>query len=364
MATVKFISNQNLFMVRLKEVTAPYFKINGITGTYRLHLKAAIFIVTWFVTYNTLVKSSLTWYIAIPLLILFGVVIAGIGFNIMHDAVHGSFSKKKWFNELMGLWLNVLGGNSKIWERKHNTVHHTLTNIDGYDTDIHIPFLARLHPSQKWHPWMVNQQYYMWFVYSVLGYSSWVWYTDFVTYFKGYVGNTNLNFKIKDHIIFWLSKIAHLTIFILIPWMHHSFGTVILGYFIVTSVVGLVISTVFQLAHVVELTKMIDAPALLPGNKHIVIEQENAVHQILTTANFATDNKILSWYIGGLNFQIEHHLFPKVSHEHYPKISILVKQVCEEFNLPYNEFDTMVAAIGSHAQQLKELGKKPNPQLV
>ncbi len=82
-------------------------------------------------------------------------------------------------------------------------------------------------------------------------------------------------------------------------------------------------------------------------------------YQVKTTANFARRNKIISWYVGGLNFQVEHHLFPRVSHVHYPAISRIVKETCQKFNIPYNEFRTMSGAIASHFRMMRELGRKP-----
>ncbi|MEI6400402.1 MAG: acyl-CoA desaturase [bacterium] len=353
------------FKKRLKELVDPYLKKYGSTGTHVLHTKAWIFMSLWAISYFVLATTNLPLFFSILLLMFFGAVIAGIGFNLMHDGGHESFSEKGWINDAMGFWLNILGGNIRIWKIKHNVVHHTYTNVHGYDTDISIPFIARLHPSQKWKPWMKFQHVYMWLVYGVFGYLTWIWYSDFANYFNGRVGPAKLNFKIKDHFIFWLSKVLHVAIFILMP--HYFFGyswtEVFVAYGIIAFSVGLIISTVFQLAHVVDLTDMVDTPASL-GMEHNVIPHENAVHQILTTANFAPNSKFWRWYAGGLNRQIEHHLEHKISHDRYPEISVFVKQVCKEGNLPYNEFPTFWDALYSHYVVLKKLGKKPNPQLV
>jgi linoleoyl-CoA desaturase len=129
-----------------------------------------------------------------------------------------------------------------------------------------------------------------------------------------------------------------------VPWM--------VGFLIASMVTGFVISIVFQLAHTVEHT---DFP--MPEADTNKIENEWAIHQIQTTANFATRNKVISWLVGGLNFQIEHHLFPKVSHIHYPAISKIIKQTCEDFNIRYMEYPKMTQAIASHASYLRRMGR-------
>jgi linoleoyl-CoA desaturase len=134
-----------------------------------------------------------------------------------------------------------------------------------------------------------------------------------------------------------------------------SWWKVLLGFAVMHYVAGLILSIVFQLAHIVEET---DNP--MPNE---LGEMENtwAIHQLYTTANFAPKNRFVNWFTGGLNYQIEHHIFPNISHVHYKKISEIVKQTAQEHNLPYHEFRTMRGAIAAHFKHLKELGMKPEP---
>jgi linoleoyl-CoA desaturase len=80
------------------------------------------------------------------------------------------------------------------------------------------------------------------------------------------------------------------------------------------------------------------------------------VHQLQTTSNFAGKNRILSWYIGGLDYQIEHHLFPSISHIHYHSISPIVKETAREFGLDYNAKTDFLNALGSHIRMLRNMG--------
>jgi linoleoyl-CoA desaturase len=129
-----------------------------------------------------------------------------------------------------------------------------------------------------------------------------------------------------------------------IPWL--------LGFLTVVLVAGFILSIVFQLAHTVEHTEF--PSAIMPSNK---MPDEWAIHQIKTTANFATRSKLVCWLIGGLNFQIEHHLFPKISHIHYPAISRIIRQLCNEYGLSYIEYPYMLQAVVSHVTYLRKMGK-------
>jgi linoleoyl-CoA desaturase len=114
-------------------------------------------------------------------------------------------------------------------------------------------------------------------------------------------------------------------------------------------VAGFILSMIFQPAHVVKETTF-----PMP-NLENEIENSWAVHELLTTANFARKNAVLNWYAGGLNFQVEHHLFPTICHIHYEALAPIVKETAEEFGLPYNEFETFSEAIKSHYDMLKRL---------
>ena len=88
-----------------------------------------------------------------------------------------------------------------------------------------------------------------------------------------------------------------------------------------------------------------------------------AIHQLKTTVNFGAKSKIINWYTGGLNHQVEHHIFPHISHIHYGKISKIVRDTAKEFNLPYKEYKTTRKAIAAHFKFLKEMGRKPALQV-
>jgi linoleoyl-CoA desaturase len=249
--------------------------------------------------------------------------------------------------------VNALGASGIMWNNKHNIVHHTYTNIDGVDDDIEIKPLLRMCPTQKKYKIHRYQHIYVWFLYTQL-LIIWVFATDYKKYFSKKVGIVAIKkMSTFDHIAFWVAKAGYYFMMIVLPIMLLGFVNWLVGFLIIAMVAGFVLSVVFQLAHTVEHTSF--PTAIEESNK---IENEWAIHQIETTANFATKNKLVSWLVGGLNFQIEHHLFPKISHIHYPAISKIIKQTCTEFGVKYIEYRRMRHAIASHASYLKRMGRE------
>ena len=295
---------------------------------------------------------------ALPALLLcaaLGFVFSSIGFSVMHDANHGSYSTKPMLNDLLGLSANALGASSFFWKQKHNIIHHTYTNVDGIDDDIAKSPIIRQCESQKWVPAHKVQHLYLLPVYA-LSSIFWLFFMDFTKYFTRKIYTTEAwKMTAKNKAIFWATKICYLVFYIVLPVVKWGFLPWLGGFLLLHAIMGLTLSLVFQLAHVVENTEF--ETIALDETKHI--ETAWAEHQIRTTANFAMGNKVISWFVGGLNYQIEHHLFPRVSHVHYPEISKIVMQKCAEYNLPYNKYDTMWEALGSHFRVMKFLGRKP-----
>lgn len=272
----------------------------------------------------------------------------------MHDACHGSYSSRKWVNELLGYSLNALGGNAFIWKFKHNIVHHTYTNIDGVDDDIAKSPLMRQCNSQKWVPAHRFQHIYVVFVYAISSFA-WVALMDFNKYFRQKVHNTQLQkMDVKEHVIFWVSKVLYVLFYVVVPIMYVGAFKWFMGFVVMHICMGFTLAIIFQLAHVVE-----DIEFVHVSTDAVLIENEWAVHQVKTTANFDRSNKMLSWFVGGLNFQIEHHLFPRISHVHYPAISKIVEAKCREHELPYHVNATFFQAVTSHFRMMRELGKPP-----
>ncbi|MEI6950454.1 acyl-CoA desaturase [Paraflavisolibacter sp. H34] len=354
MAKVTFNNSNSQFFLSLKQSVERYFKANGLkkTGNWRLYAKTLILIPLAMGLYITLLAASLPAAVSLPLCALLGFVLACIGFNVMHDACHGSYSGRKWMNQLLGLSLNAIGGNAFFWKQKHNILHHTYTNIEGADDDIAQSKLLRQSPTQPWRPVHRYQHLYLPLAYSFTLFM-WVSVRDFKKYFTRRIHNTPLQpMDRNEHITFWASKVLYVVFYILLPVLCVGPLAWLNGYLIMGITTGIVTSYVFQLAHAVEGPEFDSV-----GMDDKTIQTEWAIHQIKTTANFAPKNKLITWLAGGLNFQVEHHLFPRISHIHYPALSTIVQEHCRKFHLPYHCFPDLATALASHVRTMKLLGR-------
>ncbi len=354
MIVPKFLNPTDSFHSELRTRVNEYFdKVKTIkTGNFKLYSKAIIIVTAFLAVYVHLVFFTSPYIVLnIAECLILGALTSAIGFNIMHDGAHGSFSSKKWVNELAGLSLNFLGANVFMWKTKHNIVHHTFTNIDGVDDDINAKPFLRLCESQKKYKIHKYQHIYFLAAYALL-YIYWIFFTDYKKYFTNKVGEMPIKkMTFMDHFTFWGFKALHLVLFVIIPIYTVGFVAWIIGFLAYGFFAGIVLSVVFQLAHTVSETHF---PETNPTTGKV--EDEWAVHQLKTTANFATKSKFWSWFTGGLNFQVEHHLFPNISHVHYPALSEIVKEVCQKYNIPYLEHAKTRYAIASHVAHLKAMG--------
>ncbi len=357
MTKATFNNRNNEFYQSLKIAVDNYFEKNSIkkTGDWRLFTKTIILITVAIAAYTLLIFTQLTALPALLLCALLGCTFSFIGFSIMHDANHGSYSTKPLLNDFLGMSMNFMGASSFFWKQKHNIIHHTYTNIDGIDDDIAKSPIIRQCESQRWVPAHKVQHIYLWPVYALAS-LFWLFIMDFTKYFTRKIYTTDAwKMNLRNHIIFWFTKVAYVVCYMAIPIHIWGFLPWLAGFFVMHACMGLSLSIVFQLAHVVENTEF--ETIALDTTKQF--DTAWAEFQVKTTSNFAMSNKVISWFVGGLNFQIEHHLFPKVSHVHYPAISKIVMQKCAEYNLPYNKYDTMLQALISHFKIMKYLGQKP-----
>lgn len=357
MNTIKFVGrDKRQFTAILRKNVNDYFKQNGISskGNGRMIFKSLIIIILFYVLpFLFVLTLPVEGWMVLPFWIVMGVGIGGIGMGVMHDAAHGSFSNKKWINNLFSYTMYIIGGNTFNWKIQHNILHHTYTNIEGYDEDIDPKGFLRLSkqtPFRKFHRF---QHLYAFFIYSFMSLSRMV--TEFKqlrNYNKRGLTTSQGSSPEGEMTKLIVSKIIYIMVIIGLPlFLGSSFWPVITGFFIMHLIAGLFMSTVFQMAHVVEV-----ATQPVPDESG-VIENEWAVHELETTANFVPKSRWFGWIIGGLNYQVEHHLFPNICHIHYKAISPIVERTAKEFGISYNENKTFFSAIASHIRVLKSLGK-------
>ena len=347
-------SGDNAFHRELRRRVDAEFKRSGIRqrDSAQMYLKTAIILATFALAYVALVFFATAWWQALPLALLLGTAMAGIGFNIMHDGGHQAYSERRSINRLMALALDMVGGSSYIWQWKHARFHHTWVNVAGHDSDIDLGVLGRLSPQQprrSWHRW---QHVYLWPLYGVTA-IRWHLYGDFRDMINGTVGERPFDRpRGRDLAGFIIGKLVFFTLAFGLPLALHPIGSVLAFYALVSAVAGILLALVFQMAHVVE-----EAAFPAPDATGWQMATPWAIHQLETTVDFARGNRVLGWMIGGLNFQIEHHLFPRISHVHYPMVARVVEEACRELGVAYREHRTFAAGIASHYRLLRALGR-------
>ena len=358
-STPIFSKSDNLkFFRTLNSRVNNYFKENNLdrTGNWKLHLKTVVMFSIFLTPYFFLLAMDMPFWVYLLLNVVIGIGMAGVGMNVMHDGNHGAYSSKSWVNKFMGGSIYILAGNVYNWQVQHNVLHHTYTNILGHDEDLEAGRIMRFTKEAKWYKLHKFQHFYSVFLYGLLTFN-WAITTDFLQ-MKRYL-KRNLSYgEFKKPSVRWttliITKVIYFSIWIVAPIVIGiAWWKVVLGFLVMHYTAGVILSVVFQLAHVVD-----ETTNPVP-NEEGEIENTWAIHQLYTTANFAPKNKIVNWFTGGLNHQVEHHLFPHISHVHYGKIAEIVKETAKECNLPYHEFKTMRSAVIAHFKHLKELGQNP-----
>lgn len=342
------------FQKEVRKRVRAYLKEEGKSGLadYRYYLKAILNLAMYLVPFVLFLTGYTSFLMTTVLWAITGLGMAGVGMNVMHDAIHNTVTRSEWVNRKIGAVIYMLAGNSYTWRVQHNVKHHTHTNLDGHDDDIETGNMFRFHPEQELKPKHKYQHIYAPFAYALM---TWKWLLE--KDFKQVVQyNKSDLFKAKDQSLgmVWtkliVGKGAHFAVFYVLPIsLGLPWYMVLWGNMVMHVVAGLILSFTFQLAHVVDKAEF---PTDEEAKDNSLLE-----HQLKTTANFSTRSNLVTWYTGGLNFQVEHHLFPTINHVHYPKIAEIVRKTAAEFKLPYNEYRTTVEALKGHFAHLKHMGQ-------
>ena len=356
---VKFSrSAQSEFISVLRKRVKDYFdtRQKSTYGNTNMVLKTLFMFSLYFLPYAFMISGVITnpWIIFL-MWVLMGLGTSGIGLSVMHDANHGSYSKNKWVNKYMSYVMNMIGASSFNWKIQHNVLHHSFTNIEGMDEDIDPGKLMRLSPHAKRYKVHRLQHIYGWFLYGMMTFL-WLTTKDFRQLYRykkmGLLKTSKRSFSsvlaelVVSKIAYYAYALVIPLIFVPVPWWQ-----ILIGFFVMHYITGLSLGLIFQPAHVMPTSEY-----PLPDDEGN-IENNWAVHQLFTTTNFSPKSRLFSWFIGGLNYQIEHHLFPNICHVHYKRLSKIVKETTKEFNLPYYSQKNFVLALVNHGKMLRNLGK-------
>lgn len=347
--------NKRSFVSELKEEVHQHFEENDISKNADgyMVLKTCILLTLYLGSYALIIFSGFSWPIMLVLCFTMGVGFAGIGFSISHDALHGAYSSNNTINKLLGYTFDLMGANGYIWKITHNVVHHTYTNIHEHDEDLEVASFIRLSPHAEY-KFIHKAQHYLAFIAYSFATLFWVFIKDYKHFLKAHLGPyENKKHPASEWVTLFVTKIIYYCYMLVIPMLVLPFAwwQILIGFLVLHLTAGIILGIIFQLAHVVEGTEHPTENA--EGN----IENAWTIHQMETTSDFAHRNKLLCWYIGGLNYQIEHHLFPKICSIHYPAISPIVQRVAQKHDVPFHYHDTLFEAIASHYKTLKKFGR-------
>jgi linoleoyl-CoA desaturase len=347
------LENQD-FCNTLKTRVRDYFKTKDLSihSNLSMKLKTVAVITVWVGAYVALIAGLIPSQFNYFLWVILGLSVALVTMNVGHDAIHGAYSGKKWVNDLLSHTFSLNGASVYMWKKMHNVAHHTYTNVPGYDEDIAPASIIRVSPEAELKPVHKFQHIYSFVLYT-LSTISWVFVKDYVKFFKNEVGNyNNKTHKRKEYFFLFFYKMIAYTLFWILPFLliNDTWYHILIGIVSMYLVSGFYLSLVFMLAHAVE--EMHFPTPNIKGT----IENQWLVHQLYTTSNFCSSSPLAAFLTGGLNQQIEHHLFPNICSIHYPELSKIVKETTTEFGIPYREFKGFGNALLSHYKFLKAMG--------
>jgi len=360
---VTFASHDcDAFVDEVKSRAAAYFSERNLSikGNAAMVIKSIVLVSALLVPYAMIMSNTLPIWAMMLCCVVMGVALAGIGFSVSHDALHGAYSHSPRLNAAIGFSFDLLGASGYMWKITHNVIHHTYTNIHGIDEDLEVTPLLRLSPLAKHHPWQRFQHWYAPLAYS-MSTLNWVFWKDFDLFTRKDLGpylnkkhpRAQIAVMVFSKLFFYFWMIVLPLMVLDLPWWQ-----IAIGFLTVHLIGGTILGVIFQLAHVVEQTAhpVPDNLGKMPNGW--------LVHEMLTTANFCVGNRLLTWYVGGLNHQIEHHLFPKTCSVHYPALAPIVREVAEKHGIPYYNNATFVQAFGSHIRMLRRLGRAESPNIL
>ena len=349
-------SKEKEFAREVRKRVKDYFKDNNLTvhGNYKMYLKMVIMIGLYVTPFILVLTTGISAWAALGMGIIMGIGEAGIGMSVMHDGAHGSFSSKPWVNRLFSSTMYLLGSNTLNWKIQHNVGHHSFTNIYEHDDDIATKAVVRLSEHSPLKKFNRFQHIYAFPLYGLMTFLKFFGEIPTLLKYKkrGLIEEQKANATLEV-IKLVITKVIYLGIMFGLPlfFTSFSFWQILIGFVSLHLVAGIIMTTVFQMAHIVEGTAQ-----PLPDESQL-IHKDWMVHELETTSDFGRKNGILSWYIGGLDFQIEHHLFQNICHIHYPAIAPIVQATAEKYGFKYNLKPTIFHALASHFRRLKELGR-------
>jgi linoleoyl-CoA desaturase len=341
------------FITTLRARVNDYLKENQISSkaNFSMFFKTCVFflIISLVLTLIVFFNQNLALFLILSTFL--GFFVSTGSMNVVHDALHGAYLSSPKKNRALGFLMDFIGVSSFYWKKEHTVDHHTFTNINEHDADLDVPFILRLSPKSKKISLHRFQHLYAPFLYC-LNFFHWAYISDFKRIYRILRGTSKENPSKLEACLLIFFKLLHIALFVILPMivLNNNWYIILLGYVAYLFSASLTMTTIFQLAHIVE---NVSFPEPCVDGK---INNSFAKHQLATTCNFATKSNVVGFLFGGLNFQIEHHLFPLLCHVHLKKIAPIVEKTAYEFGLTYHKNESLLGALKSHFRTLKQLG--------
>jgi linoleoyl-CoA desaturase len=317
-------------------------------GDPRAISQAAVILIWSAFSYGALLGAT-SFLGALLAALCFACASAAAGFCIFHDANHGTLFRRPYLNLMTARVCSaVLGPSRHLWVQKHGH-HHRQPNVYGWDDDLESRGALRLSPRCAWESRFRRQELKALFFYSV-NTIEWLFWKDFHCLATGRLNHwQDAKLNERQRAEFLICKALYFVLFVVPPFVILPPTWAVSAFIVFHLVLSWALALVFQMAH---LTPGVDFNGVHSGD-------DWAMHQVRTTADFATGSRIATWLTGGLNHQIEHHLFPKVAHTHYSRLRPIVRAVAQRYGLECHDLGSFASALGQHFALLKNLGKRP-----
>jgi linoleoyl-CoA desaturase len=356
---VKFNNRYNKeFVVELKSRIDDYFKSNNISpyANTKMWVKIAFWLISWAATYLIIITGNFSGIQLFLLALAHGFTHLFIAFNISHDANHNAISRNRKVNRLLSYSLDLIGVNSFLWRKLHNDDHHGYVNIHGVDTSIEGYGVIRFSPKDPLKPFHRFQHIYALFLYGIST-VNYVISKDFLFLYK--LQKKGFSVPAKEWALLFIFKAFYYGYVFVLPViiLGIPFWKIFLVFLVVHFFVGVTLALVFQSGHLTE-------EAHFPEVEEGKVDDNWVVHVIRTTSDFGARKPWLSWFFGGINIHVIHHIFPHICHTHYDALAPILRKTAEEYGYVYRDRNSFLKAIASHFKFLRLYGQgKPIPEL-
>jgi linoleoyl-CoA desaturase len=357
---IKFKSSSTDFFKELNEKVQESLSFEILSKSQRLmKVKFFLYFTLYLTFYGLLFLDVVSTNFLLLTIIysLFGLSGILLAFNASHDAVHNTLFNRKKLNRIAHyLIFNLQGVNATLWKKRHISSHHIFPNVDGCDADIdNNPFIrfSKTH-TQKWHH--RYQHLYATFLYCAYT-LHWILIKDFIYLAKKEVANmNNLSYSWFFIVEVVLLKVLYFSLILFTPcyFSDSPLSHWIIAFIIMHSIISIFFVLTLIISH---LTTETNFP--IPDNKGMLPTCYHE-HQLSVSLDYHPTSKLANWIFGGFNSHAAHHLFPKLPHTLYTYITPVIKETAMKFSMPYNEL-SIIKAVRSHFQYLKELGNKYSP---